>query len=44
MALSWGENAMRDGFSHRVAVALGFLLAFAVSLFVLAAMGGVIPP
>ena len=32
---------MRDGFPHRVAVAL---LAFAVSLFVLAAMGGVIPP
>ena len=35
---------MRDGFPHRVAVALGFLLAFAVLLFVLAAMGGVIPP
>ena len=34
---------MRDGFPHTVAVALGLLLAFAVSLFLLAAMGGIAP-
>jgi len=35
---------MTDGFPHSVAVALGLLIAFAVSLFVLAAMAGIIPP
>ena len=32
---------MTDGFPHSVAVALGLLIAFAVSLFVLAAMAGI---
>jgi hypothetical protein len=30
----------RDGFAHSAAVALGLALAFGVSLFVLAVMGG----
>jgi hypothetical protein len=34
------EKPMRDDFPHGVVVALGIALAFCVSLFVLAAMGG----
>jgi len=34
---------MRDGFSHSVAVVLGLMLAFGVSLLFLAAMAGGTP-
>jgi hypothetical protein len=34
---------MPEGFPHNVALALGLLIAFAVSLSVLAAMAGIIP-
>jgi hypothetical protein len=38
-----GSRPMRDGFPHSVAVALGLMLAFGVSLFFLAAMAGITP-
>jgi hypothetical protein len=38
-----GSRPMRDGFPHSVAVALGLMLAFGVSLVFLAAMAGLTP-
>jgi len=35
-------NAMRDGFPHPIAVGLGLTIAFALSLFVFAAWGGLL--
>jgi hypothetical protein len=37
-----GIYAMRDGFPHSIAVGLGLTLAFALSLFVFAAWGGLL--
>jgi len=40
----WGEpvgvNAMRDGFPHAVAVAIGLVAALALSFFAIAVFGG----